>query len=141
MEAGRPDTITREKLEVLQEQGIGRISINPQTLEEEVLRAIGRRHTPGDIREAYALAREVGFDCINMDLIAGLPRDSFAGFHRGKPCPRPASGAAGNSANPASPDCGKTCSPSWRKSPDEPNPCLLYTSLPEGLHLLHDLHV
>ena len=82
VEAGRPDTITREKLEVLQEQGIGRISINPQTLEEEVLRAIGRRHTPGDIREAYALAREVGFDCINMDLIAGLPRDSFAGFRR-----------------------------------------------------------
>ena len=82
VEAGRPDTITREKLEVLRRHGIGRVSINPQTLEDEVLRAIGRRHTAEDIRGAYALAREVGFDCINMDLIAGLPRDSFEGFRR-----------------------------------------------------------
>lgn len=82
VEAGRPDTITREKLEVLKAHRIGRISINPQTLEEEVLRAIGRRHTPEDIGRAYALAREVGFDCINMDLIAGLPRDSAGGFCR-----------------------------------------------------------
>ncbi|MBQ8852526.1 MAG: coproporphyrinogen dehydrogenase HemZ [Oscillibacter sp.] len=82
VEAGRPDTITREKLEVLKKHHIGRISINPQTLEEDVLRAIGRRHTSGDIRAAYALAREVGFESINMDLIAGLPRDSFEGFQR-----------------------------------------------------------
>ena len=82
VEAGRPDTITREKLEVLRAHGIGRISINPQTLEDEVLRAIGRRHTAEDIRAAYALAREVGFDSINMDLIAGLPRDSYEGFRR-----------------------------------------------------------
>ena len=82
VEAGRPDTITREKLEVLHDQGVGRISINPQTLEGPVLEAIGRRHTPGDIFAAYALARQVGFDSINMDLIAGLPRDSFDGFCR-----------------------------------------------------------
>ena len=80
VEAGRPDTITREKLEVLKKHGIGRISINPQTLSDDVLRAIGRRHSADDIRRAYALAREVGFACINMDLIAGLPGDSFEGF-------------------------------------------------------------
>ena len=82
VEAGRPDTITREKLEVLKAHHIGRISINPQTLEEHVLEAIGRKHTPGDIRTAYELARSVGFDCVNMDLIAGLPRDSVTGFAR-----------------------------------------------------------
>ena len=82
VEAGRPDTIDREKLLALREAGIGRISINPQTLEDEVLRAIGRRHSAQDILDAYALAREVGFTSINMDLIAGLPRDSFEGFCR-----------------------------------------------------------
>lgn len=82
VEAGRPDTITREKLEVLKAHRVGRISINPQTLEKHVLEAIGRKHTPGDIRTAYDLARSVGFDCVNMDLIAGLPRDSFDGFAR-----------------------------------------------------------
>ena len=80
VEAGRPDTITREKLEVLKRHNIGRISINPQTLQDDVLRAIGRRHNADDIRKAYALAREVGFECINMDLIAGLPRDTYEGF-------------------------------------------------------------
>ena len=73
VEAGRPDTITREKLEMLRRHEIGRISINPQTLEDHVLAAIGRKHSAGDIRAAYDLAREVGFACINMDLIAGLP--------------------------------------------------------------------
>ena len=82
VEAGRPDTITREKLAVLKAHRIGRISINPQTLEDHVLEAIGRKHSAGDIREACALARDVGFDCVNMDLIAGLPRDSFDGFVR-----------------------------------------------------------
>ncbi len=82
VEAGRPDTITAEKLEVLARRRIGRISINPQTLEGHVLEAIGRGHTPGDISQAYTLARAVGFDCVNMDLIAGLPRDSFDGFRR-----------------------------------------------------------
>ena len=80
VEAGRPDTITREKLEVLARHGTGRVSINPQTLEDHVLEAIGRKHSTEDIRAAYSLARSVGFDCINMDLIAGLPRDSFDGF-------------------------------------------------------------
>ena len=82
VEAGRPDTITREKLEVLKAHQIGRVSINPQTLEDHVLEAIGRKHSAGDIREACGLARDVGFDCINMDLIAGLPRDTFDGFRR-----------------------------------------------------------
>lgn len=82
VEAGRPDTITREKLAVLSRHKIGRISINPQTLEDQVLQAIGRRHRAGDIQAAFSLAREVGFDCVNMDLIAGLPRDSFEGFCR-----------------------------------------------------------
>ena len=82
VEAGRPDTITREKLEVLARHNIGRISINPQTLEDQVLQAIGRRHRAGDIQTAFALARDVGFACVNMDLIAGLPRDSFEGFQR-----------------------------------------------------------
>ena len=80
VEAGRPDTITREKLEVLKARGVGRISINPQTLQDPVLAAIGRRHCAQDILDAWALARETGFGCINMDLIAGLPRDNFAGF-------------------------------------------------------------
>lgn len=82
VEAGRPDTIDREKLEVLKRHGVGRISINPQTLEDHVLRAIGRKHAAGDIRAANDLARSVGFDCINMDLIAGLPQDSCEGFRR-----------------------------------------------------------
>jgi oxygen-independent coproporphyrinogen-3 oxidase len=82
VEAGRPDTISREKLAVLASHGIGRISINPQTLEDDVLAAIGRKHAAGDIRPAFELAREVGFSCINMDLIAGLPRDSYEGFCR-----------------------------------------------------------
>ena len=82
VEAGRPDTIDRAKLEVLKGHGVGRISINPQTLEDHVLRAIGRKHAAGDIRAANDLARSVGFDCINMDLIAGLPQDSCEGFRR-----------------------------------------------------------
>lgn len=82
VEAGRPDTINREKLEVLRAHGVGRVSINPQTLEDHVLEAIGRKHSSGDIQTAYDLARKVGFDCINMDLIAGLPLDSLGGFRR-----------------------------------------------------------
>ena len=82
VEAGRPDTITLEKLQVLADHHIGRISINPQTLEDHVLAAIGRKHSAGDIQQAYSLARSVGFESINMDLIAGLPRDSFEGFRR-----------------------------------------------------------
>lgn len=72
VEAGRPDTITREKLEMLQAEGITRISINPQTMNQKTLDIIGRQHTVEQIREAFALAREVGFTNINMDLIIGL---------------------------------------------------------------------
>ncbi len=73
VEAGRPDTITREKLEVLRDYPVTRISINPQTMNQETLDLIGRRHTVEDIVSKYQLAREMGFDNINMDLIVGLP--------------------------------------------------------------------
>ena len=82
VEAGRPDTITREKLEVLKRYGVDRISVNPQTMEDTVLQQIGRKHTSAQIAEAFQLAREVGFTNINMDLIAGLPHDTPEGFHR-----------------------------------------------------------
>ena len=76
VEAGRPDSITREKLEVLKAHKIGRISINPQTMQQKTLDIIGRKHTVEDIRKVYAMAREIGFDNINMDLIAGLPEET-----------------------------------------------------------------
>ncbi len=80
VEAGRPDTITTEKLEVMRKHGVDRISINPQTMDDEVLRNIGRKHTAADIVSAFNLAREYGFDNINMDLISGLPGDNFEKF-------------------------------------------------------------
>ena len=80
VEAGRPDTITREKLSALRRAGADRVSVNPQTLRDEVLAAIGRRHTAEQVLSAYALAREAGFAAVNMDLIAGLPGDSLEGF-------------------------------------------------------------
>ena len=80
VEAGRADTITEEKLAVIQEMKATRISINPQTLNNEVLKEIGRKHTAEQVLEAYALARKLGFNNINMDLIAGLPSDSFDSF-------------------------------------------------------------
>lgn len=73
VEAGRADSITKEKLEVLKKWGVGRISVNPQTMHDETLKVIGRRHTVEQVREAYRLAKEVGFENINMDLILGLP--------------------------------------------------------------------
>ena len=76
VEAGRPDTIDREKLIVLKRHGIGRISINPQTMNDETLKRVGRSHTREDIVKTYLLAREIGFDSINMDLIAGLPGET-----------------------------------------------------------------
>lgn len=82
VEAGRPDTITREKLDALAESGVDRISINPQSMSDDVLRAIGRRHTAEDIRTAFAAARAAGFRRINTDLIAGLPGDTPDGFAR-----------------------------------------------------------
>ncbi|MBS7369765.1 MAG: coproporphyrinogen dehydrogenase HemZ, partial [Oscillospiraceae bacterium] len=80
VEAGRPDTITREKLLAIKSAGARRISVNPQTMRDSVLSAIGRRHSAADAEAAYHLAREIGFDSINMDLIAGLPTDDEEGF-------------------------------------------------------------
>lgn len=80
VEAGRPDCTDAEKLSVILEGGATRISINPQTMSDEVLRAIGRKHTAQDIVDCYETARRVGHKCINMDLIAGLPRDTLNGF-------------------------------------------------------------
>ena len=82
VEAGRPDTITADKLAALKNGGVTRVSVNPQSMEDEVLRAIGRRHTPEAVEEAMELVRAAGFDHVNMDLIAGLPEDSPAGFRR-----------------------------------------------------------
>lgn len=75
VEAGRPDSITREKLEVLKKHNVSRISINPQTMKDETLKIIGRHHTVEQIKEAFFLAREMGFDNINMDFIVGLPNE------------------------------------------------------------------
>ena len=80
VEAGRPDTIDREKLNVIRAHGATRISINPQTMHDETLQRIGRRHTTAQTEAAYALAREVGFSHINMDLIAGLPGENLDMF-------------------------------------------------------------
>ncbi len=80
VEAGRPDTVTPEKLRVLRAAGVGRVSINPQTLQQPVLDGIGRRHTVEQFYDAFAMAREAGFSNINTDLIAGLPGDTFDGF-------------------------------------------------------------
>ncbi len=73
VEAGRPDSITREKLQVLKNHNVERISINPQTMNQETLDLIGRKHSVEDIKKAYELASEMGFDNINMDIILGLP--------------------------------------------------------------------
>lgn len=78
VEAGRPDSITREKLLVLRDHNISRISINPQTMNQKTLDLIGRRHTVEQTVEAFCLARELGFDNINMDLIVGLPGEEQA---------------------------------------------------------------
>lgn len=80
VEAGRPDTITREKLLVLKQYGVGRISINPQSMNDGVLAAIGRRHSAQDVLDTYHMAREIGFDAINMDTIAGLDGDTPESF-------------------------------------------------------------
>lgn len=82
VEAGRPDTVTPEKLSVLKAHGIGRVSINPQSMDDKVLQAIGRRHSAEEIVRAMADVRQAQFDHVNMDLIAGLPKDTPAGFRR-----------------------------------------------------------
>ena len=77
VEAGRPDSINREKLEALRKHGISRISINPQTMKQETLNLIGRQHTVEQTIDSFQLARNMGFDNINMDLIMGLPEETF----------------------------------------------------------------
>lgn len=80
VEAGRPDTIDREKLMVMKECGVTRISINPQTMNDKILEIIGRSHTVAEIYDCFKLARDCGFGNINMDLIAGLPTETFEQF-------------------------------------------------------------
>lgn len=80
VEAGRPDTITEDKLLVLAQYGVDRISINPQSMNDEVLAAIGRRHSAQDVIDTYQMARRIGFRAINMDTIAGLDGDTPESF-------------------------------------------------------------
>ena len=80
VEGGRPDTLDLEKLKAIRAGGATRMSINPQTMSDSVLRAIGRRHTAAQTVAAFRLAQEAGFDDINMDLIAGLPGDTPESF-------------------------------------------------------------
>lgn len=81
VEAGRPDTITKEKLEILKENNVTRICVNPQTFCDKTLKAIGRNHTVKDVIKAYSLALGFGFD-VNIDLIAGLPGEKFSTFKK-----------------------------------------------------------
>ena len=80
VEAGRPDTITEEKLRTIKSNGCTRISINPQSLDPNVLEAIGRSHSTEQFYDSFELARKIGFSCINTDIIAGLPNDTVEGF-------------------------------------------------------------
>ena len=82
VEAGRPDTLSRRKLRAIRAAGAGRISINPQTMNDRTLEIIGRAHTAQQVRDAYALAREEGIPHINMDVIAGLPGEEEKDFAR-----------------------------------------------------------
>ena len=82
VEAGRPDTVTAEKLAAIKSGGATRISINPQTMNDSVLQKIGRRHTVQQMLDAFYLAREQGFDNINTDLIAGLTGDTLESFKK-----------------------------------------------------------
>lgn len=80
VEAGRPDSITEEKLKVLYEYGVGRISVNPQTMQQKTLDLIGRKHTVRQTEDAFNIARKIGFNNINMDLITGLPDENENDF-------------------------------------------------------------
>lgn len=82
VEAGRPDTITKEKLETLKRHGVTRVSVNPQTMEDSVLVAIGRKHTAQDVIDALEIVRSIGGFEVNMDLIAGLPLDTPESFKK-----------------------------------------------------------
>lgn len=75
VEAGRPDSVMPEKMEMLKKHGVTRVSVNPQTMNDKTLTLIGRRHTAAQVREAFAMARAAGFDNINMDMILGLPQE------------------------------------------------------------------
>ncbi len=79
VEAGRPDAITKEKLEILKKYGVTRVCVNPQTFKDDTLKIIGRKHTANDILEKYELVKSFGFS-INMDFIAGLPSETFSDF-------------------------------------------------------------
>ena len=80
LEAGRPDTITEEKFRIAKDYGVTRVSVNPQTLSDDVLREIGRKHTVSDFYRAFDIAKNSGIRDINVDLIAGLPGDDFKNF-------------------------------------------------------------
>lgn len=80
VEAGRPDSITKEKLHILKKAGVSRISINPQTMKQQTLDLMGRRHTVEQVKEIFSLARDAGFDNINMDVIVGLPQEDEVDF-------------------------------------------------------------
>lgn len=82
VEAGRPDSITAQKLAVMRRHAVQRVSVNPQTMKEETLRLIGRRHSVEQVREAFRLCREAGFDNINMDIILGLPEETETDVRR-----------------------------------------------------------
>lgn len=82
VEAGRPDTITEEKLAVLKKYGVGRISINPQSMKQHTLDLIGRSHRTEDILEAFEIAKKFDFDSINADIIAGLPEETPEDFRK-----------------------------------------------------------
>ena len=86
IEAGRPDSITEDKLRVIRKHGVGRISINPQTMQQKTLDVIGRRHTVEDVVRIFHLARELGFDNINMDVILGLPEETRDDIARTAKC-------------------------------------------------------
>jgi len=76
VEAGRPDTLTKDKLDILRRYGVNRIAVNPQTLKDKTLSLIGRKHTAADFFKAFNIARDMGFTCINTDIIAGLPGET-----------------------------------------------------------------
>jgi oxygen-independent coproporphyrinogen-3 oxidase len=82
VEAGRPDTLTKEKLAVLKKHGVTRISINPQTLDDDTLKKIGRGHTAECFLNAFGMARDFGFDNINVDVIVGLPGENVDAAER-----------------------------------------------------------
>ncbi len=92
VESGRPDSITKDKLRAMKKMGVTRISVNPQTMKDETLRLIGRRHTVAELIDAFKMAREEGFDNINMDIILGLPGENaddvkYTMSEIGKLCP------------------------------------------------------